>query len=105
MKTRPSFHSDVAGFAASSVIFDDLPQGELARELAEDALKAPAPRLGDGRWVVGCEVDGVRLFACGTDDLWEIRRAADADEADATAAASKVHAAIGSRHSEWDSDR
>jgi hypothetical protein len=92
-------------FERAEPVFVDLPQGELARELAEDALGGGAPSLPDGRWVVGVLVDGLRLFAAGTEDDWAIYRSFDADEADATAAASKLHAAIGSRHSEWDSDR
>ena len=105
MKKRPVFDARVAGFERAQPIFEDLPMGELARELAEDALSAPAPRLADGRWVVGADVDGVRLFVAGGDDLWVIYRPEGVDESEATAAASKVHAAIGSRHSEWDADR
>lgn len=105
MNARPIFDRSVEGFAAAHAVFEDLPAGELARELVEDALKGAAPRLPDGRWVVGVVADGLRLLVAGDDDLWAIYRPHDVDEADATAAASKVHAAIGSRHSEWDADR
>ena len=100
-----AFDRTLDSFEGVEPIFDDLPQGELARELAEDALRGQAPRILDGRWVLGVVVDGLRLYVAGTDESWAILRPPFVDEADATAAASKVHAALGSRHSEWDSDR
>jgi hypothetical protein len=95
---------DLTGLETAAPIFEDLPQGELARELVEDALGAAAPRAF-GRWAVEAWIEGVRLFAAGDEDVWSILRPAGTDEADATALASKLHAAIGWRHSEWDADR
>jgi hypothetical protein len=103
MKKKPAF--DLDGFEQAAPVLEDLPCGEIARELAEEAIGGEAPRLKDGRWVVGAEADGLRLFVAGDEDVWTIYRHAASDESDATAAASKVHAAIGSKHSEWDADR
>ncbi len=105
MKRKAELDADVRGFAGTVPVLEDLPAGKLARDLAEDALGAPVPRLADGRWVVGALVDGLRLFAAGDESVWTIYRPACCDEADATAAASLLHAAIGSAHSEWDADR
>lgn len=101
----PQLARDLTGLDAALPIFEDLPQGELALELAEEALGGPAPRLEGGRWAIEAFVEGLRLFAVGDDDTWVILRPAGSDESDATAAASKLHAAIGWRHSEWDADR
>jgi hypothetical protein len=100
-----AFDRSLEHLANAETIFDDLPQGEIAREIVEDGLRGPPPRLPDGRWAVSVLVSGLRLFAVGNEELWAILRPRDVDEADATAAASKVHAALGSRHSEWDADR
>lgn len=105
MKAKPRFDRAVEGFENAAPVLEDLPCGEIARELSEDALGGEAPRTKDGRWVVGVEAEGLRLFVAGDEDIWTIYRPVEVDEADATAAASKVHAAIGSRHSEWDADR
>lgn len=105
MKKKPQFDINIDGFDRAAPIFEDLPCGEIARELAEEAIGQEAPRLADGRWIVGAEAEGLRLFVAGDEDVWTIYRPHDVDEAEATAAASKVHAAIGSRHSEWDADR
>jgi len=105
VKKRPSFDRALDGFERAAPIFEDLPCGEIARELVEEALGGPTPRTPDGRWVAGAEAEGLRLFVAGDEDIWAIYRPLDVDEAEATAAASKVHAAIGSRHSEWESDR
>ncbi len=105
MKKKPTFDTAIEGFETAAPIFEDLPCGEIARELAEDALGQPAPRTKDGRWIVGAEAEGLRFFVAGDEDVWTIYRPIDVDESEATAAASKIHAAIGSRHSEWEADR
>jgi hypothetical protein len=106
MSNRVRLDLEVRGAAAGSLpVLEDLPAGQLAREIAEDALGATAPRLEDGRWVVGALVDGLRLWAAGDEHTWTILRPACCDEADATYAASLLHARIGSQHSEWDADR
>ncbi len=97
--------TNVDGVENAIPVLEDLPQGDLAIELAEDLLGVSLPRLPSGKWAVEAHVGGVRLFATGDDDSWEIRRPPGSDESDATAAASKLHAAIGGRHSEWDADR
>jgi hypothetical protein len=100
-----TFNTGLEGFESAPFVFEDLPQGQLARELASEKLGEEVPRLADGRWVVAVMVDGLRLFAAGDEDVWTIFRANDTDEADATAAAAKLHKLIGWRHSEWDEDR
>lgn len=99
------FDSGLEGLDSAPFVFEDLPQGQLAREIASEKLEAEIPRLADGRWAVAVNVDGLRLFAAGNEDIWTIYRASDTDEADATAAAAQLHKLIGWRHSEWDDDR
>jgi hypothetical protein len=102
---KPRLAVDLNGLETAIPVLEDLPQGELARELAEESLGHEAPRLGDGRWAIEAFVQDLRLFARGDDDTWEILRPQGSDESDACMMASKLHAAIGWRHSEWDADR
>jgi hypothetical protein len=102
---KPKLGTNVDGVETALPVLEDLPGADLAIELAEDLLGASLPRLPSGKWAVEANVSGIRLFATGDNDTWEIRRPPESDESDATAAASKLHATIGWRHSEWDADR
>lgn len=102
---KPTLGRDLSGLETAIPVLEDLPQGEIAQELAMELLEGPLPLLADGRWAIEAHVEGLRLFAAGSGDEWTILRPQGSDESDATAVASKLHAAIGWPHGEWDADR
>ena len=105
MSRKPTFAKDVSGLSTALPVLEDLPAGEIAKELVGEGLGADPPTLPDGRWAVAVRIDGLDLFAAGDDLAWTIFRPPTTDEADATAAASLLHRAIGGKHPEWEADR
>jgi hypothetical protein len=97
------FDRDVSGLDGAAPVLEDLPQGDLARELAEETLGPLA--VVDGRWAFSVDAEGLRLFVTGDGAAFTIARAPEADESAATWAATRVHRALGGKDSEWDSDR
>jgi hypothetical protein len=97
------FDRDVSGLDRALPVLEDLPQGDLARELAEEMLGPLA--IADGRWAFSVDAEGLRLFVTGGPATFTISREPEADESAATWAATRVHRAIGGKDPEWDSDR